>query len=83
MAVKKATTTNDLTSPEDVTAQAVDLSPTRADLVESVTEVTDPNMVEDVKAVKTVKVKSPAGFVTEVPEGIAGTLLDSGYSKSK
>ena len=33
--------------------------------------------------VKTVKVKSPAGSVTEVPESILAALLDSGYSKTK
>lgn len=30
-----------------------------------------------------VRVTSPAGFVTVVPESIVEALLDSGYSKSK
>lgn len=29
-----------------------------------------------------VRVKSPAGYVTEVPESIAQALLDSGYLKA-
>ena len=77
MAVKKATTT------EDLTASAADASPTLADDVERISEATAPEMVADVKAPKAVKVKSPAGFVSEVPEGIVDALLDSGYSKSK
>lgn len=30
-----------------------------------------------------VKVESPAGFVTEVPESIVAALLESGYSQVK
>ena len=37
----------------------------------------------DVESVKTVKVKSPTGAVTEVPESILDALLESGYSKAK
>lgn len=77
MAVKKATTTDDLT------AEATDLSPTHEDRVAQISDLTDPAMVADVQEVKSVKVKSPFGAVTEVPEGIVDALLDSGYSKSK
>lgn len=37
----------------------------------------------EVSTPKTVKVTSPSGSVTEVPEGIVETLLGSGYTKSK
>ena len=77
MAIRKPTTTADLTE----TAEAA--GPTDAERVEQIAELTAPEMVADVKAPKTVKVTSPSGFVTEVPEGLAGMLLDSGYSKSK
>ena len=77
MAVKKATTT------EDLTADAKDVSPSLDDRVAQVEELTDPAMVADVDSPKYVKVKSPSGAVTEVPEGIVDALLDSGYSKSK
>lgn len=77
MAVKKATTT------EDLTKSAESPSPSHEELVERVGEVTDPGMVADVESVKSVKVKSPAGAVTEVPESILGVLLESGYSKTK
>ena len=77
MAVKKAITT------EDLTKSAESPSPSHEELVERVGEVTDPGMVADVESVKSVKVKSPWGVVTEVPEGIVAALLDSGYSKSK
>lgn len=82
MAVSKATTTKDLTS-EDLTAQAVDPQPTRDQLVDRIVEHSDPDMVADVKAPKTVKVTSPAGTTTEVPEGLVEVLQASGYSKSK
>lgn len=82
MAAKKATTTSDLTA-EDSTLDGVDPQPTRDELVEQVTEATDPEMVAKVDAPKTYKVKSPAGDVTEVPESILDALLDSGYSKTK
>jgi hypothetical protein len=77
MAIKKATTTDDLT------ASAVDPTPTHEERVEQVVEVTDPSMVAKVDAPKTVKVKSPAGTITEVPESIVEALVDSGYSKTK
>ena len=85
MAVKKATTRADLEgkSPEDVTAAAVDLTPTREERVAQVGELSDPDTLADVKSPKSVKVTSPTGAVTEVPEGIVASLLDSGYSKSK
>jgi len=77
MAVKKATTT------EDLTASAEAAGPSLDEQVERIVEATDPSVVADVKAPKTVKLKSPAGFVSEVPEGIVDALLDSGYSKTK
>ena len=77
MAIRKPTMTADLTE----TAEAA--GPTDAERVEQIAELTAPEMVADVQAPKTVKVISPAGFVTEVPEGIVGALLDSGYSTSK
>ena len=77
MAIKKATTT------EDLTASAESPSPSLDELVERVGEVSDPAVLADVKSPKTVKVKSPAGFVTEVPEALVDVLLASGYSKPK
>ena len=77
MAVKKATTT------EDLTAAAEDVTPTPEQRVSQVEELTDPAMVADVEAPKYVKVKSPAGSVTEVPVSIVDDLLASGYSKTK
>lgn len=82
MAVDKGTTTNDLTA-EDLTAKAEDTLPTREQMVERIVEHSDPDMLAKVDAPKTVKVKSPAGTVTEVPEGIVDALLESGYSKNK
>jgi len=77
MAIKKATTTDDLT------ASAESVSPKPEELVARVEEHTAPDMLAKVDSVKYVKVKSPAGGVTEVPEGIVEALLASGYSKSK
>ena len=77
MAVKKATTT------EDLTASAESVTPTLEDRVEQVTELTDSAVVAKVEDVDYVKVKSPTGTVTTVPASIAGALLESGYSKSK
>lgn len=78
MAVKKATTV------EDLTASAEDVSPTREERVAGIEEATSPEMVAEVGDVKYVKVKAPfSGTVTEVPEGIVDALLDSGYSKTK
>ena len=77
MAVKKATTT------EEFTAQAEDPAPTREELEQRIGEHSDPNALTSPTEVKTVKVKSPTGTVTEVPESILDALLDSGYSKSK
>lgn len=77
MAVKKATTT------EDLTASAESATPTLEERVAQTSELTDPAVVADVEQPKTVKVKSPLGAVTEVPEGIVEALLDSGYTKSK
>lgn len=64
MAVKKATTTADLTAPAEPTSEA-----------------TASEVAVDQKA--SVKLKSPAGFVSEVPAGIVEALLDSGYTKTK
>ena len=54
MAVKKATTTDDIKADDSAQQDA-----------------------------KSVKVKSPTGAVTEVPEALVDALLESGYSKSK
>ena len=77
MAVKKATTTEDLTKSAEST------EPSRDELVAQVEEATSAEMVAKVDSVKYQKVKSPAGSVTEVPVGIVDALLESGYSKSK
>ena len=53
------------------------------DQLTKVSDLTGQEMVAKVDEPKTVKVKSPLGAVTEVPEGIVDALLDSGYSKSK
>lgn len=53
------------------------------DQIAKVSDLTDEAVVADVEPTKTVKVKSPTGAVTEVPEGIVDALLDSGYSKTK
>lgn len=77
MAIKKATTTDDLTKSSE------SASPSPEALVARVEEHSAPDMVAKVDGVKYVKVKSPAGSVSEVPEGIVDALLESGYSKSK
>ena len=77
MAIKKATTT------EDLTASAEDLTPTHEDRVASIEENTSPEVLADVQGPKMHKVKSPLGDVTEVPEGILDALLESGYSKTR
>lgn len=71
MAVKKATTKADLTGPEPASVQ---------DRVDAIAELSTPDMLVDVKAPKSVKVKSPTGAVTEVPEDIKDALVESGYS---
>lgn len=53
------------------------------DQLTKVADLTADENVAEVDAPKTVKVKSPTGAVTEVPEGIVDSLLDSGYSKTK
>jgi hypothetical protein len=75
MAVKKATTTDDLAKSDDPTP------PSLEEQVARVGEVTDAGVVADVAAPKMVKLKAPTGAVTEVPEGIVAALLDSGYKK--
>jgi hypothetical protein len=77
MATRKAATT------EDLTAEATDLSPTLEDRVADIVDATDPSVVAKVDEPKYVKVKSPAGDVTTVPEGIVDALVESGYSKTK
>lgn len=77
MAIRKATTTDDVAVDNDPTP------PTLDDQVQAVVENTDAAMVADVEQPKTVKLKSPAGFVTEVPQDIADALKDSGYKVSK
>lgn len=53
------------------------------DQLTKVSDLTQPETVAEVESPNTVKVKSPLGAVTEVPEGIVEALLASGYSKSK
>ena len=77
MAVKKATTTDDVKVDNDATPPTID------EQVAAVEENTDPAMIAKVEQPKSVKLKSPAGFVTEVPEGIVATLKDSGYTVAK
>lgn len=54
--------------------------PTKTDDVAEVDNGAAP-VVPEVVAPKMVKLKSPTGAVTEVPEGIVDALLDSGYKK--
>ena len=77
MAIKKATTTDDLT------ASAESASPTPEERVQGIVDNTDPAVVAKVDEPKYQKVKSPTGAVTEVPESIVQALLDSGYSKTR
>lgn len=81
MAVKKATTTEDVTQKAPEELDGVDLSPTRDEMVKRVEEHSDPDMVAEVKERKYTKVTSPSGHVTEVPDEILDSLLESGYSK--
>lgn len=53
------------------------------DQLTKISDLTAEENVAEVEEVKTIKVKSPLGAVTEVPEGIVDALLESGYSKSK
>ena len=53
------------------------------DQLTKVSDLTADEVVAEVEAPKTVKVKSPMGAVTEVPEDIVDALLDSGYKKTK
>ena len=53
------------------------------DQLTKVSDLTAEENLAEVESPKTVKVKSPLGAVTEVPEGIVDALLESGYSKSK
>lgn len=76
MAVKKPTTTSDLKDGE-----APDVS--RDVITDSVSDLTDPAMVAEVEQPKTVTVRSPMGFQSEVPQSIVDALLDSGYTKGK
>lgn len=74
MAVKKPTTTDDLRNEQQVAND---------DQLEQVSELTDSAVVAKVDGPSLVKVKSPTGAVTEVPESLVDDLLRSGYSKSK
>lgn len=51
--------------------------------LEKVFKLSDVSMLAEVQEPKYVRLASPTGAVTEVPEGIAQALLDSGYSKKK
>lgn len=53
------------------------------DQLAKVSDLTGGDAVAKVETPKTVKVKSPMGAVTEVPEAIVDALLDSGYSKTR
>lgn len=77
MAVRKPTTTGDVAVDNDATPPTID------EQVAAVEQNTDPAIVADVEQPKTVKLKSPAGFVTEVPQDIVSTLKDSGYKVTK
>ena len=80
MAVKKATTTSDVApAPEEM--DGVSPAPTREEMVARVEEHSDPDMVAEVKERRYTKLTSPAGFVTEVPDEIVDSLLESGYTK--
>lgn len=84
MAVTKPTTTKDVATTPDLTDTAAAAGPTEAERVEQIVELTDPAVVADVQAPKTVRVKNPwDGAITEVPESIVGALVDSGYTKTK
>lgn len=73
MAVKKATTTDDLSEP-------VNNDPPRQLTVEDLTE---PEALAKVDKVKYVTVTSPFGKKSEVSEDIVDVLKDSGYKVSK
>lgn len=77
MAVKKPTTTSDVTTSEDVAP------PTLEQMVARVEEHTDPAVVAEVKEPKYVTVTSPLGAKTEVPAELADVLKDSGYKTGK
>lgn len=77
MAVRKPTTTADLTSNADVAP------PTFEDQIAAVGDLTDAAMLAKVNSLKTIKVTSPAGVVTEVPQDILQALKDSGYKTGK
>lgn len=78
MAIKKATTTADLT------ASAESAAPTVEQQVGAISELTDPAVVVEVKGPKYVTVKNPwDGAATQVPEEIVESLLASGYTKGK
>jgi hypothetical protein len=83
MAITKPTTTKTVATTPDLTDTAEAAGPTEAERVAQIEELTDPAVVADVKSPKYVKVTSPAGFESEVPEGIVDSLLDSGYRKGK
>ena len=58
---------------------------TTADVAEvaQIEENADVSVVAEVEDVDYVKVKSPFGVVTTVPQGLVAALLESSYSKSK
>jgi hypothetical protein len=51
--------------------------------LEKVATLSDVSMMADVQEHKYVRLTSPSGAVTEVPEGIVDALVESGYSKKK
>lgn len=78
MATQKATTTSDV--KDNVLGESSELPQVEQASVE---ELSSPEILANPEQPKTVKVKSPTGSVTEVPESIVDALTDSGYSKSK
>lgn len=73
MAVKKAVTTDDVTTPKDTGSTTDDLS---------VEDLSDPVMLVDAEDVKYVTLVGPFG-ATKVPVELKHALLDSGYSVKK
>ena len=79
MAIKKATTTDDVNDDKGSDGENK-LPLTAEERLAEVESQSTPEILADVEKPKTVKVKSPAGFTTEVPEDIKQALLDSGYT---
>ena len=83
MTITKPSTTKDVATTPDLTDTATSAGPTLQDRVDQIGELSDPAALADIKGPKYVRVKSPAGFVSDVPEDIVESLVESGYSKTK